>query len=368
MRATRAVIHLDYLRKNISLVKEGTKRLLCMPVKADAYGHGVLPVARAALAAGADYLAVATVREGEELREGGVDAPVLLLSIPLPAEINALVGADLEVLAGDADYLDALESAAGTAGKRVPVHLKIDTGMGRIGCTPESAPDLAEKIARSRHMRLAGCATHLAVSDSLAAADIAYTKQQIALFTGAVGAIKARGIDPAIVHAANTGAVTFHEDSWFTMVRPGILLYGYPPEGKSALIDTAAIRPLMELKTNIVYIKFVRKGQSVSYGRIWTAAEDTHVGTLPLGYADGLSRLLSNNWSVLAGNRLCPLAGRICMDQCMIDLGAEPPARWDEVSVFGGGAPHAGILARRINTIPYEVTCGINKRVPRVYA
>ncbi|MDR1307689.1 MAG: alanine racemase [Treponema sp.] len=367
MRATRAVIHLDYLRDNINLVRERTRRPLCVPVKADAYGHGALPVAGAALSAGAEYLAVATVGEGEELREGGITAPVLLLSVALPEELADLAAADLEPLAGDEEYIEALERAASGAGKKLRVHLKIDTGMGRIGCRPSLARSLASRIAKSGSLTLAGTATHLAVSDSLREEDRAFTERQLDSFRGALEDIRAGGIDPGIVHAANTGAVTFHNGAWFDMVRPGILLYGYaPPDagGKPAM----AVKPLMELVSRLVFIKDVRRGETVSYGRIWTAAEDTVIGTLPLGYGDGLSRQLGNTWQVLAGGVLRPLAGRICMDQCMVDLGRDRSfSRWDEVTIFGGEAPHAGIMASLLNTIPYEITCTINKRVPRVY-
>jgi alanine racemase len=367
MRATRALVHLHHLQENISLVKEKTGALVCMPVKADAYGHGALPVARTALKAGVEYLAVATVREGEELREGGIEAPIILLSLPLPEEIEALIAADMEVLAGDTEYIEALEQAAQRAGKKLHIHLKIDSGMGRIGCRPEQAPSLASRIAGSKNLILAGTATHLAVSDSTKAEDHAYTEQQLDSFLQAVDSIKKAGINPGIVHAANTGAVTFHNNAWFDMVRPGILLYGYAPldgDGKASM----AVKPLMELVSSLALIKQVRKGESVSYGRIWTAAEDSLIGTLPLGYADGLSRQLSNNWQVLTGGAYRPLVGRICMDQCMVDLGTESKARrWDTVTIFGGEAPHAGVMAFRLTTIPYEITCNINKRVPRVY-
>jgi alanine racemase len=366
MRATQALVHLDKLKENIVLVKEKTAVMVCMPVKADAYGHGSIPVARAALKAGVEYLAVATVREGEELREGGIEAPIILLSIPLPDEIEALAAADLEVLAGDNEYLEALEKCALKQGKKIRVHLKIDTGMGRVGCRPGEAVPLASRIAGSKNLVLAGTATHLAVSDSPKAEHRSYTEQQLDAFRQAVAAIRDAGINPGIVHAANTGAVTFHNDAWFDMVRPGILLYGYAPldgDGKASM----AVKPLMELVSSLVFIKQVQKGESVSYGRIWTAEEDTIIGTLPLGYADGLSRLLSNNWQVQTGDGCRPLVGRVCMDQCMVDLGKESKARrWDRVTIFGGEF-HAGVMASRLNTIPYEVTCNINKRVPRVY-
>jgi len=390
LRATRALIHLDHLRENIALVKEKTGKRICMPVKADAYGHGALTIAKTALASGVEYLAVATVGEGEELRRGGITSPIMLLSIALPEEIDSFIAADMEPFAGDIDYIKALESHAGKSGKKLPVHLKVDTGMGRIGCSPGDAPVLASYIEKSKNLKLAGTATHFAVSDSEKSEDREYTKQQLETFRIAVESIKNAGIDPGIVHAANTGAVTFHNDTWFDMIRPGILLYGYAPlcfnaaqqeqgfhpddeNGKPAL----AVKPLMELKSALVFIKDIKKGQSLSYGRTWIAGEDTRIGTLPLGYGDGLFRSLSNNWHVRVGEKvpqtqgredLRPLVGRICMDQCMVDLGKDSTARrWDPVTIFGGLAPHAGIMASRLNTIPYEITCNVNKRVPRVY-
>ncbi|MDR2700886.1 MAG: alanine racemase [Spirochaetaceae bacterium] len=375
MRATRAIIHLDHLRDNIALVREKTGTRICMPVKADAYGHGYLAIAKTALDAGVEYLATATVREGEELREGGITAPILLFSIPLPTEIDSLIAAGLEPLAGDGEYIDALESRAAGAGKKIPLHLKIDTGMGRIGCRPEDASRLAFRIAESKSLTLAGTATHLAVSDSTKTEDIAYTKKQLEIFRSAIESIRAMGINPGIIHAANTGAVTFHNDGWFDMVRPGILLYGYAPEGPDGN-PAMAVKPLMELASCLSYIKAVKKGDSVSYGRAWTAGEDTLIGTIPLGYADGLPRLLSNNWQIhimkeKSGETEAegrPLAGTICMDECMVDLGKDSTARrWDTVTIFGGAAPHAGVMASRLGTIPYEITCQINKRVPRVY-
>ncbi|MDR0447688.1 MAG: alanine racemase [Treponema sp.] len=374
MQATQAIINLDNLRKNITLVQKKTGKRICMPVKADAYGHGALSIARTALSAGVEYLAVSTVEEGRKLREAGINAPIILFSIVLPEEIDFLISADLEPMAGDSEYIDVLESRAVKAKKKLPVHLKIDTGMGRIGCNPADAPALASQISKSKGLHLAGTATHLAVSDSVKPEDAAYTKMQLDIFCQAVEKIKNVGINPGIVHAANTGAVTFHNDSWFDMVRPGILLYGYAPENPEG-IPALEVLPLMELRSTLVFIKEVKKGQSISYGRIWTAKEDTFVGTIPLGYADGLNRLLSNNWQVLLlentgrdNRKLRPLAGRICMDQCMIDLGRDSTARrWDPVTIFGGLAPHAGIMASLLSTIPYEITCNINKRVPRVY-
>jgi alanine racemase len=315
---------------------------------------------------GVEYLAIATVREGEELRSAGITAPVMLLSIPLPEEIDTLIEANLEPLAGDDEYIDALESHARKAGKRVALHLKIDTGMGRLGCRPEDAPRLAARIAKSPSLTLTGVATHLAASDSLKTEDRDYTQKQLESFVSAVNNVKMAGVDPGIVHAANTGGVTFYNDSWFNMVRPGILLYGYAPMGEDGS-PAMPVKPLMELTSCLSLIKPIKKGESVSYGRTWTADKDTLIGIIPLGYGDGLPRLLSNNWQVQLDHGIAPLVGRICMDQCMVDLGDNAARRWDTVTIFGGTAPHAGIMASRLGTIPYEITCNINKRVPRVY-
>jgi alanine racemase len=266
--------------------------------------------------------------------------------------------------------------------------------MGRLGCSPEEAPALARFLDGCASLDYKGTATHLSVSDSSDPGDTAYTRTQLERFREAVEGIRAAGVDPGIVHAANSGGVILYPGSWLDMVRPGIVLYGYkpveepplPPAGTKGGVDGSSgnnggdggaddgaagllrVKPVMELSADIVFIKKVKKGGCVSYGRIWTAPEDTLVATLPVGYADGLPRLASGKWQVYAGGKAYPLAGRICMDQCLVDLGPETELRrWDEMTVFGGEVPDAAVLAERIGTIPYEITCNINKRVPRVY-
>jgi alanine racemase len=375
--ATKAIIHLDNLRHNIRVVRDciGPGPLICLPVKADAYGHGAVPVAGAGLEAGAACLAVATVDEGAELRNAGIDAPILLFTLPLPAEIPRLISLHLTPFVFDREFIrllaDALDSASsgleGPEGNQLfPVHLKIDTGMGRAGCSPEDAPDLADFICRQKNLELGGVATHLAASDSRAEDDIHWTKTQLACFRKAVESIRARGLNTGIVHAANSGAALLHEDSRFDMVRMGIALYGYSPfkESPAAL----RVKPLMELSTQIVSIKKIKQGETVSYGRTWTAAEDTTIGILPIGYGDGLSRSLSGKWQVRILDRLYPLIGRICMDQCMVNLGANTKIpRWESAVIFGPGIQDAADMAAVIGTIPYEITCTINRRVKRVY-
>jgi len=363
MRATRAIIHLDNFRKNITAArkKAGPHPKLCVPVKADAYGHGAVAISRCALEAGADYLGVAAVSEGMELRAAGITAPILLLSQSLPDELPDIISAKFIPMVSDSEYIEEADRAAERAKKQLVVHLKVDTGMGRLGCRPEDASALAEKIISCKNITIGGSATHLAVSDSLEPDDIAYTKEQLRQFREAVASIKNAGIDPGIIHAANSGALVFHEDSYFDMIRPGIFLYGYSPDDSTV--------PVMELRSAVVSIKKIKKGESVSYGRTWVAPEDTFIGIIPAGYADGFPRLLSNDHSVVIKNTRYPIAGRICMDQCMIDLGnATGVQRWDEAIIFGPGFITAADIAKKLTTISYEVMCNINKRVPRIYA
>jgi alanine racemase len=375
---------------------------MCIPVKGDAYGHGAVAIARTSLEAGADFLGVAKVQEGADLRREGINAPILLFSQPLPDEIPELVKNRLIPFVADREFATLLDKAAAEAEIRLPIHLKIDTGMGRMGCSPPEALALAKFITDCAALEYVGTATHLAVADSADSQAIAYTMGQIACFNTVLDGIRAAGLNPGIVHAANSGAVILHPEAWFDMVRPGILVYGYKTVEESSPMrrcrtptpqcgDVAPplpilqAEPVMELRTNVALIKQVKKGESISYGRTWIAPQDTRIAVLSIGYGDGLPRLLSNKWQVFIGGKVYPLVGRICMDQCMADLGPAPSQegvpseegvpsgegievrRWDEVVLFGGPAPSAAVLAEKIGTIPYEITCNINKRVPRVY-
>ena len=368
MRATRAIIHLDNFRRNIAAArkKAGPHPKICVPVKADAYGHGAVELSRCALEAGAGYLGVAAVLEGAALRAAGITAPILLFSQALPEEIPEIVSLGISPFVSDGDFVDELAQAAGRDGKRIAVHVKVDTGMGRMGCRPEDAAALAAKIASRKELVLEGTATHLSVSDSLELGDMAYTKEQLRLFRDVVASVRDAGIDPGIVHAANSGALVFHDEAFFDMIRPGIFLYGYSPAAsvRGGLVS----EPVMELRSAVVMVKKVKKGDAVSYGRTWTAPEDTLIGVIPVGYADGFPRLLSNNHSIRIRGKAYPQVGRICMDQCMVNLGPETDVRrWDEAVIFGPGFITAADIAAKLNTISYEITCNINKRVPRVY-
>ena len=349
-----------------------------MPVKADAYGHGALKIAKAGIEAGAHCLGAAAVSEGTELRQGGIKAPILLFSQPAPDDIPQIIKADLSPFVSDAEFASILNEQAKAQNSKISVHLKIDTGMGRIGCPANESLSLARFIASCPGLELAGVATHFAVSDSADSENVKYTMTQLSRFKKAVEAIKAGGINPGIVHAANSGAVILHPESWLDMVRPGIFLYGYktaeekdlPPmyQKKLSKYEPLKASPVMELRTTVTLIKKIKKGGSVSYGRTWTAAQDTNIAILPAGYADGFPRLAGGKWKVSINGKLYPLAGRITMDQCAVDLGQKfDVKRWDEAVIFGGIAPNAAALAKAVKTIPYEITCNIGKRVPRVY-
>lgn len=371
------------LRNNIEEVR---RRLapgvrLCIPVKADAYGHGAVPVAHTAVECGADYLAVAAVSEGVELRKAGITIPILVLSLPQPSEFTEIVERHLTPSLCDSELIRMLDATATAMGRRVPVHLKVDTGMGRIGCTPEEAPELARLVASLQGVRLEGVFTHFAVSDSLLPEDVDYTRRQVEVFRQVVASIRRLGIEPGICHAANSAAVFQYPESHFDMVRPGLAVYGYYPgditedylNGKESRSGAPVhLKPLMDVRSTIVAIKQVRRGESVSYGRQWVAQEDCRVGVIPAGYGDGLLRRYGESLKVTINGRLYPVVGRICMDQCMICLGMDSPvSRWDEVIIFGprerGALQSAQDIADRTGTISYEITCGIDQRVPRVY-
>jgi len=390
---TKAVIHLDRFKENFNAIKSriGKNKHICVSVKANAYGHGALQIAKKSLELGAHCLGVATVAEGVSLRKSGIKASILLLSQSHPDEIPEIIKARITPFISDTDFASILNKQVSSARIKLPVHIKIDTGMGRGGCSVKDALSLAKHVAKCSALKLTGTATHLAAADSANLRDIEYTNQQLSRFKKAVAAIKAARINPGIVHAANSGGIILHPESWLDMVRPGILLYGYKAVQEYELplssmkkltktkLKTLLVEPVMELRSTVSLIKKIKKGESVSYGRTWTAETDTFIAILPVGYADGLPRLASNKWQAVINGEAYRLIGRVCMDQCCIDLGPKPVVqRWDEAVIFGQNIipedanaqiimQDAAALADTVGTIPYEITCGISSRVPRVY-
>lgn len=392
IRATRVRIHLDTLRKNLASLRKAIpgKTAICASVKANAYGHGVLPVAATLRDAGVEVLGVSSPFEGIELREGGDDGRILLLGPTVEDEIPLTIAARLEPVITDAAYLSsfekflAMEPVDGKTvdwsnrfkpvkhhsmrpertGVKLGVHLKIDTGMGRVGCLPDEAPVLAKRISGNPRLFLAGTATHFPSADSNDPEDIAFTESQVSRLQEVADKLRGAGINPGSIHASNSGGIAISPKTSLDMVRPGILLYGY---GLAPDAETRPI-PIMEFVTRITAIKKISRGTCVSYGRTWRAPKDTWIATLPVGYADGYPRLCSNRSEVLISGKHHPVVGMICMDQMMVDLGPRTNARpGDEAILFGSQGPDASELAALIGTISYEIICGISPRVPRVF-
>lgn len=381
MRATKAIIHLQNFRHNISTIQAalapGTK--MCVAVKADAYGHGAIRCAHAAVEAGADMLAVATPEEGIALRKSGITQPILMLSLCAPEEVEAVVHNSITPLVFDEEYIALFAEAAKKAcAAPYPVHLAVDTGMGRIGVLPEDAAHMACAVMGTGVLVLGGMGTHCAVSDSLSAENRAYTEQQFSRFLQAVSAVQDAGIAPGIRHFANSAVTLARPDMHLDMVRPGIIAYGYyPDEITASYLESigcpAELRPVMTLETQVCAIRPFRKGQSIGYGRTWTAAEDTDIAVLPIGYGDGfLRRFAQGGIQVAIRGKAYPVRGRICMDQCMVDIGKNSGIqRWDRAVIFGvpedGALQSADDVARLSGTISYEITSCLSPRVERVF-
>lgn len=381
MRATRALIHLENFKANILSIKNllPPKTLLCASVKADAYGHGAIECAKKALEVGTTYLSVATVQEGRELREAGVTCPLLMLSLCSFGEVDEAVSLELTPFVFDTEYAALFNTACAAQGKKdYPVHLAVDTGMGRLGCRPEEAGQVARELSHLSHLYLEGVATHFAMSDCTDDRGRAHTKEQLSRFCLATDNIKRAGVDPGICHAANSAAALDLSEARLDMVRAGIWMYGcqagdISPSYLASKGISVALLPVMTVQSQISCIKAFKKGESVGYGCTWTAPHDTNVAVLPIGYADGWLRCFSTcGVKVACMGKTYPLVGRVCMDQCMIDLGtAGLPPRGSTVTLFGspqdGACQTADDVARLADTISYEITCGISKRVPRLY-
>lgn len=343
-----------------SLLAPGVE--LMAVVKANGYGHGMLEVSRAVLAAGADRLGVALLEEGEHLRTAGIDARVQVLGELPEAAASRALGADLDLTTGRMEFIEAAAAAARATGRRARLHLKVDTGMNRIGCHPRDALALARGIAADEHLVLAGVMTHFASSEEPEGPGF---QSQIRLWHDVRTELASAGVAPETWHAANSGATILVPESHHDMVRCGISVYGlHPGPATRGRID---LKPALGLHSRVSALKKCAAGESVSYGHTWTAERETTVATLPLGYGDGYTRRLSNlGWGVFGSSRL-PIVGNITMDQTMVavpdglDLGVG-----DVVTLIGEGVT-ADDLAALLGTINYEITCMLGERLPRRY-
>ena len=365
-RPTWAEIDLLALSANLRAIRArvGTRPILAV-VKANAYGHGATGVARALEKDGVESLGVALPEEGIELRRAGVSAPILVLGGFTPEQADAILQHGLVPAIFRPDQVAALSRAASTRGVEAPVHLKVDTGMGRLGVPPGDVPEFASVLSGARSIRVTGAFSHLAVADDPADA---FTRRQIDVFRECVEAARQRGLRPEEIHLANSAAILDHPPAWLSLVRPGLILYGYPP---STNVTPLEVSPVLSLKTRIIYLKEVAPGTSLGYGRTFVAARPTRVASLALGYDDGLPRLASNRGHVLLRGRPAPIVGRISMDLTTVDVTDVPGAALgDEVIVIGvSGGERIGAdrIAAWADTIPWEVLCGIGSRVPRLF-
>lgn len=363
--AAWADIDLDAVAANVVRLRElAAPAAVCAVVKAGGYGHGAAPVARAAIAAGAELLAVAQVPEGEALRAEGIDAPILLLSEPDRDQMDRVAAADLRVTLYTHGGIAAAAEAAMAAGTTLSVHLKVDTGMRRVGADPADALARATEIAAAPGLVLEGVYTHLAVADEPAHP---FTAEQLRRYDAVLDELAAAGIAPALRHAANSAGTLAHPEARYDLVRCGIAVYGIAP---SPEVGThVGLRPALTLRSEVSYVKRVGAGEGISYGLRHAVERDTTVATVTIGYADGVRRRLSEvGGEVLVGGRRRPILGTITMDQLMVDCGDVPVAPGDDVVLIGRQGEDEITVdewAERLETIGYEIVCGIGPRVCR---
>ena len=368
-RPTCAEINIRALIHNLNQAKRlaGSKSQILSIVKADAYGHGAVKISKALVRNGIHHLGTALVEEAVELRDAGIKIPIIVLGGIFKEQIPKIAEYSLTPVVYQEDFLKAVAKEARKSNKKVNIHIKIDTGMGRIGVLSDEAVNFVKKAASLKNIKVEGIMTHFADADL---ADKAYAEKQMAEFTSIVNKLNEEGIDIPYQHIANSAALVSFENNKFNMARPGIMLYGYAPsaEGKERGLN---LIPVMSLKTKVLHLKKVSAGTYISYGRTFVAKRDSVIATLPVGYADGYSRALSNKGFVIVKGKRAPIAGRVCMDMTMIDVtGIDGVEINDEVVLIGKQGKEAitaDDVAMLTNTISYEVLCCIGKRVPRVY-
>ena len=365
---TWAEIDLDAIAHNVRAIQAhvGPDTAIIAVVKANAYGHGAVPVARTVLESGATRLAVARLEEGIQLRQAGITAPILVMGYTLPAHAPALVHWDLTPTVNTLEGAQALSAAAEATGRRRAVHVKVDTGMGRYGLLPDEVVDFIRALAVLPGLTLEGLYTHFAVADL---ADKSYTHQQFNRFLGVVQAVEAAGFSIPLKHAANSAATLDLPETHLDAVRPGLILYGMRPSDE--VEPAIPLRPALTLKSHVARLRTLPPGSSISYGRTYITTRPTPVALVPVGYGDGYHRLASNRGAVLIRGRRAPILGRVCMDQFVVDVSDIPNAAQDDEVVLIGRQGDEEITAEEVagwfETINYEVTTSLLPRVARRY-
>ncbi|KMT21113.1 alanine racemase [Clostridium cylindrosporum] len=369
IRPCYAEINLDNLRHNFKEVKSlvNSKKIFGV-IKADAYGHGAIEVARVLREEGIDYFAVAVITEAMELRRNDFNEPILVLGYTPATFADQIVENDITQTVFNYELAKAISDEAINQEKMAKIHIKIDTGMGRLGYSDsDNIIEEIKKIKALPNIFVEGIFSHFSTADE---ENKEFSYLQLEKFNEIIKRLESEGIIIEIKHIANSGAITSIDESYLDAVRPGIILYGYYPsdEINKSVLD---LKPVMTLKSNVVYVKEVEAGTPISYGRKFIANEKMKIATIPIGYADGFTRLLFNKASVIINGALCPVVGKICMDQCMVDVTkCESVNVSDEVIIMGestGINVNAEIIANKLDTISYEVLCMVSKRVPRVY-
>jgi alanine racemase len=366
VRATWAEVNIGRLEENLAAIRRKVAPAKVMlVVKANAYGHGLIPISRA-LAAKADYVGVAVLEEGVLLRQLGITAPIIVLGGIWNEQIQRYLKHDLTLTASSVEKLEQINSISKQMGLKAKVHLKIDTGMERIGVHYYNAHLLQETSLKCKHVEVEGIFSHFANADSL---DLADAKLQLERFNQVLRFYERHSLPVPIRHIANSAAVLQLPESYLDMVRPGIILYGVYPSPEIA--RTLEVRPSLAWKSRVVYFKVVKSGHAVSYGFTWRSDHDVRVVTVPVGYGDGYFRSMSNRARVIIRGRKYQQVGRICMDQLMVNLEMDSAYNGDEVTLLGESGSEkitAEDLAEWAGTIPYEILTNINTRVPRLYS
>jgi len=369
VRPVWAEINLDNLAHNMREVKKSVKEgtLITAVVKANAYGHGSINAAKTFLKNGADRLAVATLSEAIELRKAGIDVPILILGYTPVSQYSLAIEYDITQAMYNLESARAFSQAAKKLNKTGYVHIKIDSGMGRIGFLPtdESVNDIIE-ISKLPNVNVEGIFTHFATADEK---DKTYTYTQYERFMSVINKLEERGLSIPVKHISNSAAIIDIPEFNLNMVRAGIMLYGYYPSDEVNK-ERVKLLPAMSLKARISHIKTVPKDTGISYGQIFVTNRESKIATIPIGYADGFTRMLSSKGEAYINGKMVPIVGRICMDQCMLDVTEVDDVKvGDEVILFGyeEGSLNAEDVAAKLNTISYEVLCMVARRVPRVY-
>lgn len=368
LHPTRARISVSAFHHNLDVVRSyvGPAVKIMAVVKSNAYGHGMRTIAYEAVRHGAASLAVARVDEAAELRRDGVDAPILVFEIPFVSQIERALMDGIDLTVASLDNAEQINSRAEALKKKANVHVKVDTGMGRLGFPYQHAAEYIERVALLSSLNVIGIYSHFASSDE---ADLTYARVQLERFKTALAHLQTKRIEIPLKHFANSGAIIALPESHFTMVRPGIMLYGYAP--RSGMATNPPLHPVMSLISKISFIKTVEAHTSISYNRRYFTKQRTRIATVPIGYGDGYSRLLTNNTEVIIHGKRFPVVGTICMDHVMVDLGNDDDVNVaDDVVLIGGEETEritAWDIAEKLGTIPYEVTCNISQRVQRAY-